>query len=174
VAETVTKTTLAAVVAAVRTQIQGKLGFPAERVLPHAGDAADPDPFPAQAEQLVLIHLGGGRVEPGVYDGAARNAPLFRQELLCTLWTRLVSDDPSTAERYLLDQTLGHLKFTDQLWDALWAFQPLDASGNWIVTEALRPEQWQPPRQAPGRKGWGRSALRFTATFCLALDTTYQ
>ena len=173
-AGTVPTTTLAALVVALRAQVQAKLGFPPERVLPHAGDADDPDPFPAQAEQFVLIHAGPGRADPGLFAGAARNAPLVRQEVFCTLWTRLVSDDPSTDEAYLLDASLGHLKYTNLLFDALYAFQPLDGGGVWMVEEPLYPEAWQPPKKVPGRKGWGRSTLRVVVTYFPAVDPSYQ
>jgi hypothetical protein len=169
------KTTPAAVVAALRVRIQQVLGFPPERVLPDASGADTGDPFPAPAEQFVLLRLGDGRAEPGAFGGAGRQAPLFRQEVLCTLWTRLQVDDLSTDEGYLLHQTLGHLKFSHALWDALWAFQPLDAGGSWLLTEPVLPESYQPPRSGgEGHKGWGRSTLRFTASFVLDLDLTYQ
>lgn len=162
---------MAIILPVIRTRIQDVLEFPPERVLPDAREDTEED-VPTQADQFVLLRVGGGDFVPGIQGAGRLNLQVVR-EITCTLWTRLETDQIRSDEEWLANASLGHLQCEHKLWDALATYQPVDGDGNWLVAYPIVPRRFGPPRKGRKRKGWGRSTLAFDVSFTLDVDQDY-
>jgi hypothetical protein len=159
------------IVEAVRARVMAVTGFPAERVVPHAG--ADEVPYPTMAEQYVLLRAKGGKPDLDQFHGAGRVDARYTRVIRATLWTRLALDAVNFDTGWMLAQSTGHLDVEHQLLDALVGFLPKDGDANVLVTQPFAPGPVTDPRRGEKDPHWGVSAVEAEATFTLDLDQTY-
>lgn len=145
--------------------------FPEERVIIDARD--DEDDLKSQADQYVLLRGGGGSPGPD-FQGAGRNSLVLNEEIVCILHTRLQTDEATSDAQFLTNRSLGHYVARGLIWSALAGFQPVDADGNWLVTEPIWPRTYSKPRKSKARPGWGSSSLAFNVQYSAKIDTSYQ
>jgi hypothetical protein len=164
-------TKLPAVLRSVRARLVAVLGWPEARVIVDARGDADADSVTVQADRYVRLRVESRTPDPNV-EGRGRVYPDMHARISVTVRSRTDIDAANSDLVALTDESLGHLNHEEDVWDALYCFQPVDSSGNWLVRQPIVPAQATAPRKPP--KGWMQSALEFGVIYILDLDQSYQ
>lgn len=131
----------------------------------------DDSPKLPNADQLVLLHLGGFRTVQGMEDRIDQR--LYRMlDVICH--TRMVLDEVARGEVQLLQDDTGHLALEDKVIDAIHKFQPTDGDGNALTFEPIWLDMGREPRKLPKEKGWVKSAIPFTIPIEQDDDQSFQ
>ncbi len=149
---------------AIQAQVSSVTGFPYERVVIDAREPGEADEIPGQAEQVIFLRVGNGRID-------------FKETLTVSarLWTRLNTDEHNRDDLRITDPSVGHLRVRHAIYDALIDFAPEDSQGNALYSEVMKPmDSTEPRRKKTPSKGWARSVLDFALYYQLALtQNTY-
>ncbi len=154
----------------IRARIMAKLAFPAERVF----YCQRPPPFDSQADQYVWLRKGRAKLDRPVWQGGGRVDTRRVLMLECNLRTRLATDETDRDNAWLFETSLGHEVYLDTLYDALQGFQPVDAQGNWTVTQPIEVTEEDAPDKDKISPEWGESTLNVEVHYEMDLDQTYQ
>ncbi len=160
---------------AVQAQVISVTGFPYERVVIDAREPGEADEIPGQAEQVIFLRVGNGRID---FNSVANQGRLCTKETLtisARLWTRLNTDEHNRDDLRITDPSVGHLRVRHAIYDALIDFGPEDSQGNILYSEVMKPvDSTEPRRKKAPTKGWARSVLDFLLYYELALtQNTY-
>lgn len=167
------QSTLDILLLSIQTQLMAVLGWEVERVIIDTENDED-DETKYQAEQIVFIRRASSALDVG-WVGAGRVWAPERAMIACTLWTRCALDESPGFASGLTDPLLGHEVYAAQIRDALYAFQPVDSSGNWLVQEPLAPASGiGPKRRKKLDTTWTRSVISVSMIYANSLNQAYQ
>lgn len=157
---------LSGILLAVQAQLQNALSWPRERVL-----IVDPAKlkFHPQGDAYLCLWPDTDFADVGVYLGAGRIDFRMARKLFVNLRTRTILDEPETSTAWMTDQTLGHGVAELSVWNALVEYFPVDAKGNQLSINALKPINGGRPKLDPKENEWGESALAFEVIYAPAI-----
>lgn len=166
-------TSMDLIVATLRARVGLVVNLPPERVIVVQRSRLEQE---AQADQYVMLQVGGGSFDEPNYRGGGRFNTQLKRKCKATLRTRLATDEPTQDNLWLSDRALGHLAAEHRLFDALAGWTPEDAQGNALTFEPIRPVAVETPLREAKNKNkaldWGQSAFEFEVSYQLRLDTT--
>lgn len=171
---TVLRSSLDVLLLNLQARLSTVLGWPLERVvIDTEGDEQD-DETHYQAEQVVFLRTGGSSPVPG-FEGMGRVWAPERVRCSCVLWTRLGLDEVPGYAIGLTDPASGHEVAALAVRNALTAWQPTDADGNWLVQEPIERTSTTGPRRRKRKDGtWAKSSVEFAMTYAPALSQDYE
>ncbi len=164
------RTTLNAVLLALRAMLETATGFPDERVLLLARDDL---PYRPQADQYITIRPRSQRWDR-IRTGSGRFDNVVRRRMTVTLYTRLLLDENSEDLLWMTDATLGHFAVEHTLFDALEMWQPTDTDGNLLLREPVALEEASQAERSHKEEGWGQASYSFDACYVLDLNQAIQ
>lgn len=153
-----------------QAQLVSVTGLPVERV----NFVIRSNPPMASPQDILIWPSAIINYDP-ISFGSGRVAPVVTREVRVFLRTRLATDQAEYDDTFLLDASLGHVQMEDLVFGALYDFQPVDGSGNALLSVPLQfksgPEPLKPEeRDIPDL---GVSVFTFQAMYELNQAATF-
>ncbi len=160
---TLVRSSMVDILPAIQAQLMASLGWGIERVILGTDGTEEDEETHYQAEQVCFVSDAGGTPDLNSIQSMGRFWSVEVSRVEVRLWTRTALDNSSSYQQGLLNPQLGHEVYVKAVQNALMLFAPSDSSGNWLVTEEMRPSGRQGPyRRTKVDKDWSKSILSWT------------
>jgi len=160
-------TSLTAILAAVKTQLQTVTDLPVNLIRIVARGQTPR----FQGDQDILLRPGDVSWDKGFDSGSGRVCAIIRRPLLVHIRTRFDVDMSDQDDSRLLDATYGHIPLEETVCNALLDFLPADDSSNLLTQEPMHPIDYPAEEKQEGQaSAWIESRLAFQLTYQLPLN----
>ncbi len=164
---------MADVLLGIRSGLVGINGWSVDQIVV----SLEPDPpYHAQADWYASVRPRGGGPVPDRFGAAGRFSAVVIRRVVVTVRSRCALDEADRDLAKLTDLNLGHLRNEHAVINLLDGYQPVDASGNWLLVEPMRlvPGGISDPRRLPKEPEWVESSTEYEVQFELNLDQSQQ
>ena len=128
----------------------------AERVYISLADDDDWTSWPAD-DQFIVIAPSRYAADQADFAGGGTDLLTWDGVLAVAFWNRLSVDMANTDQKFLTDATLGILAQWKHIQTALSMFDPVDANGNGLLEQPMRPIAFE-VRPRKRKSEWGKLA----------------
>ena len=144
---------------AIRAKLSADLSWDQSRVDLVLSDEKELDQYPKD-ESFIQISPYRFNVDQPVLTGGGPTDALVMEGspgIVVTIWKRVNLDRAGRAPAYLTDQTVGVVQLVRKILKSLTLYDPVDASGNGLLEEPMRPTamEFRPKRPLD----WGKVAI---------------